>query len=147
MTFSGADVMALLIAILPLLIAVVTDLRRREVPDAVPLAILALALGHHWFADPPGGWGGFLLGGLFAGVVSAIGFYAGALGGGDVKLLATLGALLGLEATFVLLVLSAMVGGMLCLLAWRRGDKEVAYVPAIAAGYGGVLALALATAT
>ncbi|NJN65002.1 MAG: hypothetical protein HC882_09095 [Acidobacteria bacterium] len=94
----------------------------------------------------PGGWRGFLLGGLVAGVVSAIGFYADALGGGDVKLLAALGSLLGLEATLVLLVLSAMAGGVLCVLAWRRGVKEVAYVPAIAAGYGGVLALAFAGA-
>jgi len=136
--------MALLIALLPLALAVLTDLRRREVPDAVSLAILALAIGNQVFAEPPEGWRGFVLGGLVAGIVSAIGFYANALGGGDVKLVASLGTLLGLSGALVLLVLSAIAGGVFCLVAWWRGVKEVAYVPAIAAGYGGVLLLAFA---
>ncbi len=116
------------------LVAVVTDLRRREVPDAVPLAllgwaVLVCALGWTeiaWFT---------LIAGLVLGLaIGAICFASGALGGGDAKLLAALGAVVGPVAMFEVLFWMALAGGVLALMSAACGRREFAYVPAIAVG-------------
>jgi prepilin peptidase CpaA len=116
------------------LVAVFTDLRRREVPDVVPLSLLVWALiacatglsSLSWLA---------LIGGALLGLTAAgVFFTLGGLGGGDVKLIAALGAILGPVGLVQVLFWMALAGGALALASAARGRKELAYVPAIAAG-------------
>jgi len=110
------------------------DLRRHEVPDAIPLLLLVAAvavavLGHH-----PAGWLGLVTGLVLAVAVAVPLFALGAIGGGDVKLLAALGAVLGPLSLLGVLFWTALAGGVLALITWARGGRRFAYVPAIAAG-------------
>lgn len=57
------------------------------------------------------------------------------LGGGDVKVIAAVGALLGPVGLLIVLFWMAIAGGILALIAMLRGQRDYAYVPAIAAGY------------
>ena len=71
---------------MPVAVAVVCDLRTREVPDWIPLVIavwacLATAMDLHTVT-----WIGLIAGTLLGLGLSAAVFYLGGLGGGDVKL-------------------------------------------------------------
>jgi prepilin peptidase CpaA len=114
--------------------AVVYDLKSREIPDWISLAlaawaVLAAALGLH-----AAGWLGAAAGLALGFALTAPLFYLGGLGGGDVKLIAALGAALGPLALLSVLFWMAVAGGVLALVAKYRGEKDFAYVPAIAAG-------------
>ncbi len=116
------------------IVATICDMRRREVPDSISVvmfawAVLVAAMG--WTA---GGWLGLVSGFLLGLVLTAGLFYLGGLGGGDVKLIAALGAVLGPWGLLVVLFWMAMAGAMLAVIAVARGQRDFAYVPAIAAG-------------
>jgi len=144
------------IAILVGLAAIVDDLRRRQIANWIPAA--AIAGGFGWQIGQ-NGWMGSLyaLGGAVAGFSVFLIFYLlGGMGGGDVKLMAGFGALLGMQGIFWAALWTAGVGGMLALAviaakAVRRrvrsglrkendGDKNgdqresIPYAPAIALG-------------
>jgi prepilin peptidase CpaA len=119
-----------------LLVAAAYDLRTREVPDWVALALLAwaalaTALGWHtntWWSLAAGLTIGAVVGGLF--------FYlGGGLGGADVKLITALGAVAGPAGLISALFWMALAGGALALLAAARRQRTFAYVPAIVAGW------------
>jgi len=131
------------------LAACITDLRSRTVPNWIPAAALCGGLGWHgWTA----GWSGLLvsLAGALCGFLAFLVFYLlGGMGGGDVKLTAGFGALLGLPSLFQALLWTALAGGLAALgvLVWRsirrvgrgvskpsREDEFIPYAPAIAAG-------------
>ena len=74
-------------------------------------------------------------GGSAAGLgLSAAVFCLGGLGGGDVKLLAAIGAAVGPWTLLSILAWMAVAGGVLALIAAARGKRDFAYVPAIAVG-------------
>src|SRR5215469_1571613 len=80
-----------------LVVATVWDLRKRQVPNAFPLLLLVLALvatGYGWHAV---GWLSLLIGLTVGLVIGLISFGLGMMGGGDVKLLGSLGALMGMQ--------------------------------------------------
>ncbi len=83
------------IAILVGLAATINDLARREIANWIPVA--ALVAGTAWQVSQYGWWGAVLaLGGAAAGFGIFLVFYLlGGMGGGDVKLMAGFGALLG----------------------------------------------------
>ena len=89
------DILVLIIPLALVLIATICDLRTREIPDWISLVLLAwgliaTALGWHergWWSTA----GGLTLGLTASGIVFAL----GGMGGGDVKLLAALGAAIG----------------------------------------------------
>lgn len=56
-------------------------------------------------------------------------------GGGDAKLIAAVGALLGPVGLLFALFWTAVAGGVLALIAMVRGQRDYAYGPAIALGY------------
>lgn len=115
-------------------IASIHDLRTRQIPDWISAALLVAALGALSVGAHPAGWRGLVIG-LVLGFSISLALYAlGALGGGDVKLLTALGAVLGPAALLSCLFWVAVAGGVLALVAKWRGQKELAYVPAIAAG-------------
>ena len=61
-------------------------------------------------------------------------FAFGVIGGGDAKLAAAIGAALGFPGVLPALFFAALAGGVLAAIAGLRGQREVAYGPAFAAG-------------
>ncbi len=123
-----------LVLLLPVTFALVCDLRTREVPDWIPAVIvawacLATALGLHKVT-----WIGLMAGAMLGLGIGAAVFYLGWPGGGDVKLLAAIGAAVGPWTLLSILAWTALAGGILALMAAARGKREFAYVPAIAVG-------------
>ncbi len=123
-----------LVLLAAVMFALVCDLRTREVPDWVPAVIvawacLATALGLNKLT-----WIGLLAGAIVGGGLAAAVFYLGGLGGGDVKLLAAIGAAVGPWALLSILAWMAVAGGLFALVAAARGKRDFAYVPAIAVG-------------
>jgi prepilin peptidase CpaA len=141
------------IAILVGLAATIDDLSRRRIANWIPVA--ALAGGFGWQIGR-NGWEGALY--ALAGAVVGFGvfliFYLlGGMGGGDVKLMAGFGALLGTGRLLEAALWTAGVGGILAvsILAVKaarkrlhRGpteekidtdrDESIPYAPAIALG-------------
>jgi prepilin peptidase CpaA len=98
------------------LAACVTDLRSRRIPNALTLGAAAVGIMFHLVT---GGWHGTLTsaGGWFLGAVLFFPFFAlGGMGGGDVKLLAALGAWLGPGETLWVAIYSGIAGGVLAVI-------------------------------
>lgn len=93
------------IILIGLIIATITDLRTREVPDWLSYGLIGIGLGlnllfsliywNYWF------FVNSLAGLLLFVVIALIMFYAGQWGGGDSKVLMGLGALIGLDVRFM----------------------------------------------
>jgi prepilin peptidase CpaA len=127
--------------LLLLLVATAYDFRTREIPDWISIAIAFVAVT----AAVTGWLGiGFLLvvSGGALGLSIGYGLYRFArLGGGDAKLIAALGLLVGPAGLLIVLFGMAIAGGILSLIAIYRKQKDYAYVPAITAGFVWYLAL------
>ena len=106
--------MQLLLATLPLFIllgiAVVTDVRSRRIPNWLNLLIVVTGLGNAAFSGVPVSFTHALLGMLAGFGILIIPFALGAMGGGDVKMLAGIGAWLGAMATVQVYAVAAVVG-------------------------------------
>ena len=142
-----------------LLGAAISDLRTRLIHNWLTFGIAAAAPAF-WWATGLSLWPGVaaqLALGVAAFAVLAGLFAAGAMGGGDVKLLTALALWLPWQPFLKLIVIMALLGGVLTLvcLAWHRiarrsGRLEVPYGVAIsgaglwviASTYGPVAALA-----
>lgn len=126
------------VPLVPLAAAALVDLRSREVPDWIPVSLLVwsvLATTAGWAR----GWTPLLLG-LTCGIALAfLLFRFASFGGGDVKLLAALGAACGWPDFALLLYYSAIAGGLLALVALLRGHRDLAYAPALALGFTALL--------
>ena len=109
------------------LIACVTDLRTQRIPNLLTFGAALAGLVVHMALD--GATGALTAGsGWLAGLVIFLPFFAlGGMGGGDVKLLAALGAWLGPYQTLYLALYSGVAGGVLAVgLAFARGYLRVA---------------------
>jgi prepilin peptidase CpaA len=115
-------------------LAAVCDLRSREVPNWISLSLLSWAIVGTTFSLIEINWFGLVAGLMLAGALGAGLFALGAFGGGDVKLIAALGAVLGPGGLIYMLFWTALAGGALALVAAARRQREFAYVPAIALG-------------
>jgi prepilin peptidase CpaA len=111
-----------LIALAVVLVGCITDLKTRRIPNALTFSAAAAALVFH---AVQGGWSGAgqAAAGLGVGLVVFLPLFAlGGLGGGDVKLLAALGAWVGPAAILWTAVWTGIAGGPLALLlAFSRG--------------------------
>ena len=109
------------------LIACVTDLRSARIPNVLTLGAALAGLGAHIALE---GASGALTsgGGWLTGLIVFLPFFAlGGMGGGDVKLLAALGAWLGAYDTLYLALYSGVAGGVLAIaVAFARGYLRVA---------------------
>lgn len=129
---------ACLFSLMLLLVAAATvDLRERRIPNEIVLAGIALGFAAQLLA-PEGqglladfGWGSLgalpALYGLLMGLGLLLPIYLlGAMGAGDVKLMAMLGVWFGPEATFWLAMLTLLSGGVLALGAalWTRTLRQ-----------------------
>jgi prepilin peptidase CpaA len=119
-------------------IASVTDLRMRQIPNWLTAsgAIAGILCGASM------GWRGLGLavaGGTAGFLLLLPLHWLGALGGGDVKLMAAFGTLLGPCGILTAAVFGAMAGALWALGAMLRGIRAIPYAPAIAAGVWVVL--------
>jgi prepilin peptidase CpaA len=109
--------------------ASVTDLRRRRIPNAVTLAVLASGLvvrgvdsegGHRLLA---------VLSGLVASALVVVALFrpwsAGGVGGGDVKLAAAVAAWAGLEKLVCFALATAASGGVVALVCYLAARATV----------------------
>jgi len=105
--------------------AAITDLVSQRVPNWLTLPVAVLALCMHYAA---GGAPAALVGagGWLTGFALLIGLYAlGGTGAGDVKLLATVGALTGPSRVFSIFLYTALLGGVYALgiVVYSKGAK------------------------
>ena len=142
--FNGAftEILIGLLAVI-LVVAAVIDVRTYTIPNRLNLTIALLAPLFWWSVALPL-WPDVAIrlavaGGVFALLAGA--FYAGMMGGGDVKLAAALALWFSPASTIKFLVLMSIAGGVLTLLvvAWHRfrkreGRPEIPYGVAIAFG-------------
>jgi len=134
--------LAISIIVLTLLIvATVCDFRTREIPDWISIAIAIVAV-----ISASTGWLGISLilvaiGGVVGLTIGYLLFRFAKLGGGDAKLIAALGMLVGPVGLLIVLFGMAVAGGVLSLVAMFRGQRDYAYVPAITAGFLGYIGL------
>lgn len=126
--------MVLNIALAVLFLAVIFDLRSRQIPDALSVVLLCLGLASTAFHLDRVSWPDLGLGLLLGFGAGTLFFYLGGLGGGDVKLLSALGTVLGWKGELGVLFYMAIVGGVMAVIARFRKETEYAYAPAIALG-------------
>jgi Flp pilus assembly protein protease CpaA len=120
--------------------ATVIDLRSRQVPNALTFGTAAIGVALAAAGITGLETGAALAGGLLGLAVMLPGYLFGGTGGGDVKLLAAFGTLLGPRRTLVAFLVMAIAGGLLAAaLIWQRrhagtADRTFAYAPAVAVG-------------
>jgi len=129
--------------------AIVEDVRKRTISNWIPIAALVGGVVCQVLAKGWSGIGDAALGMLAGFGVFLVFYLLGGMGGGDVKLMAGFGALLGagrlLEAAFW----TALIGGLMAVIVisvgWLRSKrkgasavtvspKTIPYAPAIALG-------------
>ena len=148
--FNGVFTQFLLVALGAILVvAAVIDVRTFTISNRLNLTV-ALMAPLYWLSIALPLWPGVgiqLAAGAGVFVLLAAAFYAGVMGGGDVKLAAALALWFSPGSTIKFLVLTSLAGGVLTLavLAWHRarrreGRPEVPYGVAIA--FGGLAILA-----
>lgn len=113
--------------------ATVTDLRRRQVPSwltfgGIAAGVLVAAISGRDALQLS------LLGALVGGLLLLPFVLLRAFGPADAFLLAAVGAWHGSHIVLWTAWWAALVGAVLALLAYRRGQRTFAYVPAIAVG-------------
>jgi prepilin peptidase CpaA len=112
--------------------AVAYDLRTRTIPNWLSASGVAAGV-------VCAGWRGAacaLAGAAGGFAVFLVLHWLGGLGGGDVKLMAAFGALLGARDVWAAAALAAIAGGVLaCAALLRRGRRaSIPYAPAVTAG-------------
>lgn len=112
---STLDIIIVGIAVALVLVAMYTDYRRRIIENSITLPALAAGLLLHLAAN---GWQGLLF--SFLGAVVGFGlmlipYLLGSMGGGDVKMMAALGALFGAYAVLNIYLYAALIGGIMAL--------------------------------
>ena len=115
-------------------IALIFDLKSREIPDTISILLLLWAVGVQFTSLAATDWLG-LLGGCALGFgVGLLLFRAGGFGGGDVKFVSALGAVTGPLVLLEILIYIAITGGVFAVIAAVRSQREFAYMPAITLG-------------
>lgn len=93
-----------------------TDTLRGRIPNLATFSLLAGGIGYHLYQAGPAGLQFALLGGLTGFLLLLLPYLLMGMGGGDVKALAALGALLGPGAIFQVFIFTGLIGGLLALL-------------------------------
>jgi prepilin peptidase CpaA len=105
------------------LVTAVTDLWKFKIHNVLTLPLLASGLLYHAVAEGTPGFAASLLGALFGFGLLIVLYILGGMGAGDVKLMAGVGAWLGLPLTFYVFLASSLAAGVYALviiLAYRR---------------------------
>jgi len=148
MNFGITETLLAILALL-LVVAAVIDIRTYTISNRLNLAVALLAPVYWWSVGIPL-WPDIAIqlalgAGVF--ILLALAFYAGMMGGGDVKLAAAVALWLSPDSTLKFLVFMSVAGGVLTLvmLAFHRlrakpGRPEIPYGVAIALGGLAILA-------
>lgn len=94
------------------LIACVTDLKSFRIPNAITLPLAVTGIVYHGVIYGSAGLQNSALGLLFGGLVLMLLYVIGGMGAGDVKLLAGVGAWLGIPAIVYVFIVAAAVGSL-----------------------------------
>ena len=126
-----------------LIVAAIGDLRTRTIPNWLNAAIALTAIPF-WFFSGVGFWPGVasqIAVAMIVFVIFAMAFRFGAMGGGDVKMIAAIALWLPMQAVLKLLVIMSLAGGVLTLAMlirhrWAKSATalEIPYGVAIAVG-------------
>lgn len=126
-----------------LIVITFIDLEHRIIPDVISLPGIPLGFTASFFLAAPGvvdsAIGILLGGGLLLGI--SVAYYLvtkrEGMGGGDIKLLAMIGAFLGWKGVIVTILFSsfvgAVVGGALIVISGKKGRYAIPYGPFLAA--------------
>ena len=106
----------LLAALTISVVACVTDLRSRRIPNVLTFGAAIAGLLYHLATGGVGALGPSVLGWLVGALVFIVPFALGGLGGGDVKLLAALGSWLGPVEALWLALYTGVAGAAMCLV-------------------------------
>jgi prepilin peptidase CpaA len=111
--------------IILLIICVITDLRERKIYNAVLFPFLLVAMVLQLFTEGLSGVTGALLGMIVGLGILLIPYLLGGMGAGDVKLLAVIGGIKGIEFVLFTSLYMAFAGGIfaLLILVFRKGLK------------------------
>ena len=109
------------------LMASAEDLWRREISNVLTVSAFAVGIALNVYLD---GWSGLtnsLLGGVIGFAVFFIFFVLGGMGGGDVKLMAAFGAIIGKDQIVTAAVMTAIVGALMALvfLGYRKIRRAI----------------------
>lgn len=123
----GAETLIYAVLLSSLLVVTFIDLDHQIIPDRITLPGMAIGLAASALILPPGflnALTGLLLGGiLFYGVAM---LSRGGMGGGDIKLIAMIGAFLGWQQTLVTIFIGALSGsviGLFLMVFWGKTRK------------------------
>jgi len=116
--------------------AVAADLRSGHIPNRLTAGGAAAAFLFHVATAGARGAATSLAGAAVALALFLLPYLRGGLGGGDLKLMAAFGALLGPRGAFAAALLAALAGALFAAVSiWRRpGRAAIPYAPAIVAG-------------
>jgi leader peptidase (prepilin peptidase)/N-methyltransferase len=116
-----------------LVVVTFIDWEHQIIPDVISLPGLAVGLGLSWLTGNPG-WKSSLIGVLVGGgllYLLASGYELltkrEGMGGGDIKLLAMIGAFLGWTGVLVTVILASLIGSLLgiaLILVWKKGRTQ-----------------------
>ncbi len=101
---------------IPLLMAAFSDIRRRQIPNAITLPLLVSGLIANLWWLGGGGLKSSFLGVLLGGGFFLILYLLRAMGAGDVKLAAAVGAWVGFKYMVFTLFYTILIGGLLALV-------------------------------
>jgi len=145
-----------------LIVATYVDFTHRIIPDETSIYAVPVGIGLVWATDAAGyegwlqlGWRGAVMGALFGGgLFAVIAIFASiltgleALGFGDVKLMAMIGAFIGaIPGAFIVMLWASILGSIAGIAAtvWKRRRVYLPFGPSLAASamlfvlYGDVL--------
>lgn len=110
------------IAVAIALVACFYDVSTSRIPNKLTFTTAALAILFHAFAPSGAGWSHAALG-LFVGLLVFFPLFAlGAMGAGDIKLMAAVGAWIGVTSIVYVALYGSIAGGVLAVIvALRRG--------------------------
>ena len=123
LTFPALTILELVLVSGCVLVATITDLQQRKVYNLLTFPMMLTGIIHHGLAEGWSGIAGSCLGIGVAVVVLLIPFAMGLMGGGDLKLMAAIGAWLGWQSVLVITLASCLLNAVvsICVLWWRGG--------------------------
>jgi leader peptidase (prepilin peptidase) / N-methyltransferase len=111
-----------------LLVIALIDLDHKIIPNTITLPSMVIGLALSFWAlpiDPLASLIGLLAGGLFFYLVALVS--KGGMGGGDIKLIAMIGAFLGWQGAFFTILMGALLGSVMgvgLMLLGKKGRKD-----------------------